>query len=63
MGNQLILLPQTPAQPIQTGIEGGQVYALSIDGHSGHVGISIGPEVHVARELVADGNRQSVQIL
>lgn len=45
---------QPNAQRIQTGLDNGQVYAITVEDTSTYVGISIGPEVHIANKL-ADG--------
>jgi hypothetical protein len=50
-------LLQTSAHSIQTGIDGGQVYFLGIDDHASRIGISIGPEVHIARQLMEAGKQ------
>lgn len=40
------------AHPIQTGLDGAHVYAITVDTAAMYVGISIGPEVHIARRLI-----------
>lgn len=46
-------LSQSIAHQIETGIDVAPVYALAVADNAMHVGISIGPEVHITRLLTS----------